>query len=240
MGAVRGRGGPRAFLRAAGTAARIGCVIVDEGDGAEEFARYDAVPRKVADCRPVPPPVPLGERFEPGAAADVDGLLVCGGLTPAYVGAFAGCREQTHRLLGERGVPCPGFSTGAVVAAADAVARGGGWTGSRCARGTPPRSRGEVEVRPGLGLVPFEVDVRPAQWGTLGRLVAAVASGRVPRGLALDEDTVVEVPVDGAPVRVAGLGRAHLVRSAAEGGAVVRSYTAGESFTVPQATARSV
>jgi cyanophycinase len=220
------------FLDAAGPSARIGCVIVDEGDGDEQFARYDGVLRTVADCRPVPLPVPLGERFEPGAAlAEVDGLLVCGGLTPAYQEAFAGCREPLRRLLAERGIPYAGFSAGAALAAADAVV--GGWL----ADGVPvcpadsAEDLEEVEVRPGLGLVPFAVDVHAAQWGTLGRLVAAVAGGRVGAGVALDENTVLEVPAPGGPALVGGLGRAHVVRPSADGGAVVRSYGAGETFS---------
>ncbi|MFF9621781.1 hypothetical protein [Streptomyces griseosporeus] len=219
------------FLRAAGTAPVIGCVIVDEGDGAEYFGRFEAALHKAGDCRPVPLLVPLGERFEPGAVpSDLGGLLVCGGLTPAYQEAFAASREPVRRLLAERGVPYAGFSAGAVLAAADAVV--GGWLvdGVPVCPGDAAEDLEEVEVRPGLGLVPFGVDVHAAQWGTLGRLVAAVAGGRLGQGVALDENTVVEVPGPGGPAFVAGLGRAHVVRPAEGGGAVVRSYAAGESF----------
>ncbi|MFI5683704.1 hypothetical protein [Streptomyces sp. NPDC051636] len=223
------------FLRAAAVAAtgvpRIGCVIVDEGDGDEQFARYGNALRKAGDCTPVPLLVPVGGRFEPGLLEGVDGLLVCGGLTPAYQEAFGECLDSLPRLLAERGLPYAGFSAGAAVAARRAVV--GGWL----VDGVPvcPEDSAEdlegVDVRAGLGLVPFGVDVHAAQWGTLARLVAAVARGYVPFGVALDENTVVEVAGDGH-ARVRGLGRAHVVRPAGDGDVRVRSYAADGSFSV--------
>ncbi|MEV0903709.1 hypothetical protein [Streptomyces hokutonensis] len=59
------------------------------------------------------------------AASDVDGLLVCGGLTPAYQDAFAGCLDLLPGLLAERRIPYAGFSAGAALAARSAVV--GGW-----------------------------------------------------------------------------------------------------------------
>ncbi|WP_327317493.1 hypothetical protein [Streptomyces sp. NBC_01235] len=231
------------FLRAAaarsgaggGSAPRILCVLVDEGDGAEQFARYDVALRKAGECTPVPLLVPVGGRFDVGAlSADVDGVLVCGGLTPAYQEAFAGESGPLSSLLVERGVPYAGFSAGAAVAARDAVV--GGWLVDGVAVCPPDAAEDleEVEVRPGLGLVPFGVDVHAAQWGTLGRLVAVVAGGRLAHGVAIDENTLVEIgggDGDGR-ARVAGLGLAHSVRPAPGGGVVVRSYGAGESFPV--------
>ncbi|MFG2119255.1 hypothetical protein [Streptomyces sp. NPDC048710] len=221
------------FLRQAaargGDVPRIGCVIVDEGDGAEQFERYAGVLRKAGPCSPVPSFVPLGGRFEPEGALDgVDGLLVCGGLTPAYQEAFAECLDRLPQLLSDRGLPYAGFSAGAAVAARRAVV--GGWL----ADGVPvcPEDTAEdleeIEVRSGLGLVPFAVDVHAAQWGTLGRLVAVVGRGEAPYGVAVDENTVVEV--DGEGCRVAGLGRVHVVRAAGEGGVAVRAYGTGEVF----------
>lgn len=221
------------FLRRAavrgGDVPRIGCVIVDEGDGAEQFERYAGALRKAGPCSPVPLSVPLGGRFEPEGALDgVDGLLVCGGLTPAYQEAFAGCLDRLPRLLADRGLPYAGFSAGAAVAARRAVV--GGWL----ADGVPvcpadtAEDLGEIDVRAGLGLVPFAVDVHAAQWGTLGRLVAAVGRGEAPYGVAVDENTAVEV--DGGGCRVAGVGRVHVVRPDGERGVVVRAYGAGEAF----------
>ncbi|MFF5538415.1 Type 1 glutamine amidotransferase-like domain-containing protein [Streptomyces cinerochromogenes] len=218
------------FLRQARGERRVGCLVLDEGDGAAQFERY-AVALGKADpaCVPVPLLVPLGGRFEPEAALDgIDGLLVCGGLTPAYQEALSGCLEQLPELLVARGLPYAGFSAGAAVAARRAVV--GGWL----VDGVPvcPEETGEdlaeVEVRAGLGLVPFAVDVHAAQWGTLPRLVAAVARGEVPYGVAVDENTLLAVGDDGA--RVSGAGRVHVVRPAPDGGAVVRAYGAGEGF----------
>ncbi|AKJ11137.1 hypothetical protein ABB07_14235 [Streptomyces incarnatus] len=222
------------FVRAVGGDRRIGCLILDEGDGAAQFERYAEVLRKAGAGTPVPLLVPLGGRFEPEAAlAGVDGLLVCGGLTPAYQEALGDCLDRLPALLAGRGMPYAGFSAGAAVAARRAVV--GGWL----VDGVPvcPEETGEdlaeVEVRAGLGLVPFAVDVHAAQWGTLARLIAVVGRGAAPYGVAVDESTLLHV-VDGE-VRVAGLGRAHVVRPGGDGGALVRSYRAGEGFAIDQA-----
>ncbi|WP_318201710.1 hypothetical protein [Streptomyces sp. SCL15-4] len=218
------------FLREVRGERRVGCLILDEGDGAAQFERYAAALRKAGPgCVPVPLPVPLGGRFAPEAALDgIDGLLVCGGLTPAYQEALAECLERLPALLAGRGVPYAGFSAGAAVAARRAVV--GGWL----VDGVPvcPEETGEdlaeVEVRAGLGLVPFAVDVHAAQWGTLARLVAAVGRRMVPYGVAVDENTMLTVG-DGEAL-VSGAGRVHVVRPAADGGVVVRAYGAGEGF----------
>lgn len=225
----------RAATRSSGSVPRIACVVVDEGegDGERQFARYDEVLRSAGDCAPVPVLVPAGGRVdvEAAAGAGVDGLLVCGGLTPAYQDAFADCLDRLPGLLAARGVPYAGFSAGAALAARSAVV--GGWRLDGVA--VCPEDTGEdldeIAVRDGLGLVPFAVDVHAAQWGTLPRLIAAVARYRLPHGVAVDEDTLVEVAADGR-ARVSGAGRAHSVRPAGggDGGVVVRSYGAGESF----------
>ncbi|MGW6921715.1 hypothetical protein ACWGA9_10575 [Streptomyces sp. NPDC054950] len=156
-----------------GSAPRVLCVIVDEGDGAEQFARYDVALRKAGDCTPVPVLVPVGERFEVDTVTeDVAGVFVCGGLTPAYQEAFAESSGPLSALLRERGLPYAGFSAGAAMAARDAVV--GGWLVDGVAVCPPDTAEDleELEVRPGLGLVPFGVDNHAAQWGTLGRLAA--------------------------------------------------------------------
>ena len=85
----------------------------------------------------------------------------------------------------------------------------------------------EISVVPGLGLVPFAVDVHAAQWGTLGRVIAAVRAGAIASGIAIDEDTMVVV--DGGAARVAGLGFVHSV-TVAGSVAQVRSFRAGETI----------
>ena len=224
------------LLRAAG-GGRIGCVVVDEGDGAEQFARYTQALRSAGAEDVVPLLVPLGGRFEPDALLDgaPAGLLVCGGLTPAYQRAFAECAERLTGLLAEHRIAYAGFSAGAALAARRAVV--GGWLADGVPVCPPDTAEDltEVEVRPGLGLVPFAVDVHAAQWGTLGRLVAAVSRGSVRYGVAIDENTVLEV-ADGRG-RVGGRGRVHVVRPADDGdpaGAVVRSYAPGEAVPLGQ------
>ncbi|MFE7928706.1 hypothetical protein ACFU6S_08180 [Streptomyces sp. NPDC057456] len=218
-----------------GSAPRVLCVIVDEGDGAEQFARYDVALRRAGDCTPVPSLVPIGERFELGAVTeDVSGVFVCGGLTPAYQEALAEVSGPLAALLVERGLPYAGFSAGAALAARDAVV--GGWLVDGVAVCPPDTAEDleEIEVRTGLGLVPFGVENHAAQWGTLGRLTAVVAGGRLAHGVAIDENTLVEVAGEGGDgrARVSGLGRAHSVRPAPGGGVLVRSYGDGESFPV--------
>ncbi|MGW2491689.1 hypothetical protein ACWCV9_31340 [Streptomyces sp. NPDC001606] len=223
------------FLRAAGGAdrpPRVGCLVLDEGDGPAEFDRYAGALRAAGPCTPVPLLVPLGGRFVPETALDgIDGLLVCGGLTPAYQEVLAGCLDRLPGLLAARGIPYAGFSAGAVVAARRAVV--GGWL----AGGVPvcPPETGEdleeIEVRAGLGLVPFAVDVHAAQWGTLARLVTAVGRGQLPYGVAVDGNTLVTV--EDGEARVSGLGRVHVVRPGADGdGVAVHAYGAGEGFSV--------
>ncbi|MGW2030381.1 hypothetical protein [Streptomyces sp. NPDC001761] len=220
------------FLRELGGERRVGCLVLDEGDGAAQFERYAAALGKAGPpCTPVPLLVPLGGRFEPEAVLDgIDGLLVCGGLTPAYLDALADCLERLPALLAARGMPYAGFSAGAAVAARRAVV--GGWLLNGvpvCAEETG-EDLAEIVVRPGLGLVPFAVDVHAAQWGTLARLVTAVARGDAPYGVAVDENTLLMVGVEDGEARVAGSGRAHVVRPADDGAVLVRAYGAGEGF----------
>lgn len=220
------------FLAEAGPEAVVGCLLVDEGDGEEQFARYEAVLRAVSPrCEPVPLLVPVGGVFGPEALAGLDGLLVGGGLTPAYQDALGPVAAVVTRTLTEHPMPYAGFSAGAVLAARRALV--GGWLD----RGVPvcpddaAEDLEEIEVRDGLGLVPYTVEVHTAQWGTLARLIAAVARGDAASGVALDENTLLTVESDGRAV-VAGAGRAHLVRSAVPAGPVtVRAFRAGETLT---------
>jgi cyanophycinase len=211
-GGRRPEAGPRMygpFLDAAGATPDVACVMVDEGDGIEQFGRWRDALVSVARCRPAPVLVPRGS---PLALADLDGadgLLVCGGLTPAYAGALAPVAEQVRAWLAAGNRPYAGFSAGAAVGAAAAVV--GGWLQD----GTPvcPEDAAEdleeLTVTAGLGLVPFAVDVHCSSWGTLPRLVAAVRARQVPWGVALDEDTALTVR-DGH-ARTVGLGRAYVV-----------------------------
>ncbi|HLM01078.1 MAG TPA: hypothetical protein VK400_08465, partial [Pyrinomonadaceae bacterium] len=67
-----------------------------------------------------------------------------------------------------------------------------------------------LDVRQGLGLVPFAIDVHATQWGTLSRLVHAVDAKLAPEGWAIDENTMLEIEENG--VCVSGAGSAYFVR----------------------------
>jgi cyanophycinase len=216
------------FLAAAGPAAAIGCVVVDEGDGPEYYQRFADVLTGVAPCRPEPLLVPVGAGFDPARLDGFDALFVCGGLTPAYGTALGPVAGAIRDWL-SAGRPYAGFSAGSALAAAAAVVGGYRVRGRVVCPPDAGEDLQEVSVVDGLGLVPFAVDVHAAQWGTLGRLCAAVAEGLVPAGVAVDEDTALVV--EGDAITVVGAGAAHVV-TAALPGTRVRSVPAGHTLTL--------
>lgn len=215
------------FLEAAGTSPSVACVVLDEGDGPEQFLRWSGALQGVAACEPFPVLVPAGRTLDVAMLSDADALLVCGGLTPAYADALAPVAGAVRDWLEEGGRPYAGFSAGAAVAPGRALV--GGWLsgGVPVCPADAAEDLEELGVVDGLGLVPFAVDVHAAQWGTLGRLVAAVGSGAVTSGVALDEDTLLTVT--GAQMSVSGIGRAHLVDQAGDG-VTVRPLALGSTF----------
>ena len=120
-------------------------------------------------------------------------------------------RSAGPRLPRDR--PYAGYSAGAAIAATDAIVGGHRRDDGR---DVGAEEAGEdlvaLTVRPGLGLVPFAVDVHATQWGTLTRLVHAVDAGLVAEGWAVDNGTVLAAG-DGPP-RVEGLGSAYHVTRA--------------------------
>jgi cyanophycinase len=212
------------FLRAAGPRPSVACVVLDEGDGAEQAERWLDVLRRVGPCDPSPVLVPVGGTLSVEDVADADALLVCGGLTPAYAAALAPCAGWVRDRVA-RGWPYAGFSAGAAVASGEAVVGGYRIGGRPVCPEDAGEDLEEVTVTPGLGLVDVAVDVHSAQWGTLGRTVAAVAGGLVEEAVGIDEDTALVVDEHGA--RVVGRGAVHHVGPGSEG-PVVRSAGAGE------------
>jgi cyanophycinase len=94
-------------------------------------------------------------------------------------------------------MPYLGFSAGAMIATGTALL--GGYLsngievcGEECSEGLA-----ELEIRDGLGLAPFAVDVHAAQAGTLSRAVGAVAAGLVNRAVAVDENTALVLAAAG-------------------------------------------
>ena len=223
------------FLEAAGASPTVATVVLDEGegpgDGRAGFARWAEVLRRTRPCEPVPVLVPLGGRLDVAALGDADALFVCGGLTPGYADALAPAADAIRSWLthGER--PYAGSSAGAAVAAGRALV--GGWKDGDVP--VCPDDAGEdldeVTVVPGLGLVPWTVDVHCAQWGTLPRLATAVARDGL-RGLALDENTALHLTADGA--RVAGSGTAWSVRPDG-GGVALTAHRAGAFLPAEEA-----
>ena len=83
------------------------------------------------------------------------------------------------------------LSAGAMVAPVRAIVGGYRIRGTEVCSVDWSEGLEEVEIREGLGLVPFAVDVHAAQAGTLGRAVGAVAKGLVDRAAAVDENTAL-------------------------------------------------
>jgi cyanophycinase len=214
------------FLEAAGADASVACVIVDEGDGAEYFERFAAALTSVAPCRPAAVLVPVGKELSVSSLDGFSALLVCGGLTPAYATALSPVAAAVRSWLAA-GRPYAGFSAGSAVAAARALVGGYRWSGRDVCPEDAGEDLAELTVVDGLGLVPFAVDVHAAQWGTLGRLCAAVAAGLVPSGVAIDENTAVMVSSGSASV--VGAGAAHVVAPAGDG-VSVRAVSAGANL----------
>ncbi|GAA0996405.1 Type 1 glutamine amidotransferase-like domain-containing protein [Subtercola frigoramans] len=194
---------------------RIALVLVRDGDGPEKYAALLASLELLTELQPVPVLIAEGETVSPTQLADVDGILVWGGLTPAYRDSLDPAFGEIRRQVSS-GVPYLGFSAGAAIAADRALL--GGW------------KIGEVEVSPhdaaedleeitmgeGIGLIDLAVDVHAAQWGTLSRLVAATEAGLVESGIAIDEHTALVIGE--GPLRVVGRGSVWTVTT--EGGGV--------------------
>ncbi|MCD2171048.1 MULTISPECIES: Type 1 glutamine amidotransferase-like domain-containing protein [Microbacterium] len=202
--------------RAAHRAPVIALLLVLEADDDSSVARFTAMLEAAGAAAEEirVESIVEGEVYE-ASALDADGLFVGGGLTPAYLNAFGRIGDAViHRVL--EGVPYAGFSAGAVIAAAPALVGGYRVGGVEVVSQDASEELDEVEVRPGLGLLDFAVDVHAAQWGTLSRLVAAVDAGLVAEGVAIDEDTALVVSAQAAPT-VRGSGQVWRVESAASG-----------------------
>ena len=224
-----------AALRAApGRSPRIAVAVHDSGGAPLNRLPEYAGPlqeRSDSDVGPV-----LLHDTSPADSADfagADGVVVGGGLTPAYL---RGVERASHTLgqLVRRGVPYLGFSAGAMVAPGRALI--GGYLingievcGEECSEGLA-----DVEFRDGLGITPFAVDVHAAQAGTLSRAVGAVAAGLVNHAVAIDEGTaIILAAADAGDYTVIGAGtcwdvrgRAHRGPGLGEGAAVVTARTA--------------
>lgn len=170
---------------------RIAVAVHQRGGNLQELVAACAEPLQARiECEIAAVPLPDGKPADPGAFAKVDAVVVGGGLTPAYWEALHPAAATIRRLVAE-GAPYLGFSAGAMVAPRRALV--GGYKvngvevcGEECSEGLD-----SVDIREGLGLAGFSVDVHAAQAGTLSRAVGAVAAGLVERTVAIDERTAV-------------------------------------------------
>jgi cyanophycinase len=179
-----------------GKAARIAVAVHHDGPNLQDLVAAYAEPLKARiDCGITV--IPLAE--EPAGATAVDNLdaiVVGGGLTPAYWQALHPLAATLRRMVA-MGAPYLGFSAGAMVAPKRALV--GGYLingvevcGEECSEGLA-----SVDIREGLGLAAFTVDVHAAQAGTLSRAVGAVAAGLVERVVAIDEHTALVLDAGG-------------------------------------------
>lgn len=166
------------------------------------------------------------EVLDPAALASADGVVVGGGITPAYHRALAPATAAITALV-DGGVPYCGISAGAMIAPARALLGGRSHEGVAVVPADWDEGLAELTIAAGLGLVDVAVDAHVAQAGTLGRLVAAVEGGLVESGIGIDEQTAVIA--DGGSLAVVGHGRAWLATRAGDG-VNVRSYRAGATI----------
>ena len=158
-------------------------------------------------------------------------ILVGGGLTPLYWDILCGEPGWLDYVRVNR-LPYAGFSAGAAIAATHAII--GGWQGQQQGDLVPivdpncGEDLDEITILPGLGLVPYAVEVHASQWGTLPRAIYAVEAGMVTEAWAVDEDTVL-VHL-GRVSDVVGGGVAYRVTRDGDGKALVQQYAAGESL----------
>lgn len=200
-------------FRAPGRVPRVAVVLFDHEGSSEYFlpAYLEPLESRIA-CEVVP----VLLRFDKGAAGaafdDVDGIVVGGGPTPGYLEGLLSSAEAIRRAVSD-GVPYMGFSAGAMVAPARSIVGGYRIRGTEVCPVDWSEGLEEVEIRDGLGLVPFAVDVHAAQAGTLSRAVAAVAKGLVDRAAAVDENTALVLHhTDLDSVEVIGIGNCWTIR----------------------------
>jgi cyanophycinase len=196
---------------------RIAVVVHHRGGYPESVLQDYAAPlRSLASCEVVPVLLRAGSLADPAVFERVDAVVVGGGLTPAYLTGLQGCSSAIAARVAH-GVPYLGFSAGAMIAPGAGIMGGYRVGGVEVCGEECSEDLDEVEVRAGLGLVPFAVDVHAAQAGTLSRAVAAVAAGLVERALAVDEDTALVLRDGGGDFEVIGSGNCWDIRRSGTG-----------------------
>jgi cyanophycinase len=217
----------RALPRPEGTErpARIALVVHSRNRNPEEvFADYVRPLQALISCEVVRVLLGAGSPADPAVFAHADGVVVGGGLTPAYLEGLRACADAITARVAD-GAPYLGFSAGAMIAPTRGIMGGYRLNSVEVCGEECSEDLDEVDVRDGLGLVPFAVDVHAAQAGTLSRAVGAVAAGLANRAVAVDENTAVFLPASGAAeFEVIGSGNCWDIRRTGDGCSVsVRS-----------------
>jgi len=192
---------------------RIAVVLFDREGSSEYFLPAYLEPlQSRMPCEVTPTLLRTGEPADPAAFDDVDGIVVGGGPTPEYLAGLLGSAAAI-RAAAAGGVPYLGFSAGAMIAPQRALVGGYRIRGTEVCSEECSEGLEELDVRDGLGLVPFAVDVHAAQAGTLSRAVGAVAAGLVDRAVAVDENTALVLRhTDLEDLEVIGAGNCWTIR----------------------------
>ncbi|MET1017082.1 MAG: Type 1 glutamine amidotransferase-like domain-containing protein [Leifsonia flava] len=184
---------------------RIAIIAVRTGDAQEHAEKLVSVLSAGGTFDAHVTAIAEGAELPATALTDVDGIVIGGGLTPAYNAAVAPLADEIRRQVAS-GVPYLGFSAGSAIAAERAIV--GGWRIGDVAVCPEDASEDldEVTVQQGIGLLDVSIDVHAAQWGTVPRLIAAAEAGLIDGGLAIDEDTVLVVGMGEGGLVVSGAG----------------------------------
>jgi cyanophycinase len=166
-----------------------------------------------------------GHTVAPETFADLDGIAVAGGPTPDYLAGLSHAGPAIRAAV-TSGVPYLGFSAGAMIAPGNALIGGYQLAGHDVCPREASEGLDTITVCPGLGLVPFGVDVHTAQAGTLGRAIAVVEAGEAAAAVGIDEDTCLILSSPSASLEecsVTGSGTVWIVNPGTTPGPVVVS-----------------
>ncbi|MGI9823211.1 Type 1 glutamine amidotransferase-like domain-containing protein [Agromyces sp. Marseille-Q5079] len=163
-----------------------------------------------------------GGHVAPTAIADVDGIVVGGGIVEEVRVGVEPIFVELRRQVAS-GVPYLGISAGAMIAAEASLGGGTRIDGVVVSPEDPSEPGEEFVAEAGIGLIDVAVDAHVAQRGNLSRLVAAVESRLIESALGIDEGTALIVGEGG--LRVVGSGSVWRVLPA-DGGVLVSTLGA--------------
>ncbi len=224
------------FLQAASKNAqpRIAIIVAEEpdSDSSQQFQRFlqafQLIGLNTSEASKIVISAEKPLTKETLAEIEPTGIFVCGGLTPAYYDAL--CIDKSWlTYLFENKIPYCGFSAGASISAKKAIV--GGWQREINNKIVEicDENAGEdldlLDVRSGLGLVPFSVDVHATQWGSLSRLFHTIDANLSNEGWAIDENTMMEI--NGENIQIYGAGNAYKTKRQ-NGEVVITSFQAND------------